>query len=113
MEGLRGFAVFLVFLVHYATLFKPWMFEKTAIYAFATGLQIAGSGGVDLFFVMSGYLIYGSLIERKQRFGRFMWRRLERIYPTFVVVFAIYVFLSFVFRSENKIPSKMSEGLIY
>ena len=113
MEGLRGFAVFLVFLVHYVTLVDPWLSEKAAIHVFARSLLTIGHTGVDLFFVLSGYLIYGSLISRDQRFVRFMSRRIQRIYPAFIVVFGIYIVMSFAFPSESKIPPGAVEGLIY
>ena len=113
MEGLRGFAVFLVFLVHYVTMVKPWIAGQAALLTFSDAVHTIGNTGVDLFFVLSGYLIYGSLISRTKPFIRFMSRRVERIYPTFAVVFAIYLALSFVFPAENKIPSPMSAGLIY
>lgn len=113
MEGLRGFAVFLVFLVHYVTMVKPWITGHAALLTFSGAVHTMGNTGVDLFFVLSGYLIYGSLISRPKPFIRFMSRRVERIYPTFVVVFAIYVVLSFVFPAENRIPSPISAGLIY
>jgi len=113
MEGLRGLAVFLVFLVHYVTLVSPWLSEKAAIHVFARSLRTIGNTGVDLFFVLSGYLIYGSLISRDQRFVRFMSRRIQRIYPAFIVVFVIYVAMSLAFSSENKIPPGAVEGLIY
>ena len=113
MEGLRGFAVFLVFLVHYVTLVTPWTESQIALMKFATALHTMGNTGVDLFFVLSGYLIYGSLIAKPQAFGRFMARRVKRIYPTFIVVFATYVGLSFLFPMENKIPLSIFLGLIY
>lgn len=113
MEGLRGFAVFLVFLVHYVTLIKPWIAGEPTILALSTALHTIGNTGVDLFFVLSGYLIYGSLISRPQQFVRFMSRRVKRIYPTFVVVFVAYVILSFTFPAENKIPPSTFKGLIY
>ncbi|TCS38557.1 peptidoglycan/LPS O-acetylase OafA/YrhL [Paucimonas lemoignei] len=113
MEGLRGFAVFLVFLVHYVTLIEPWLPEQASIRAFAGSLHAIGNTGVDLFFVLSGYLIYGSLITRNQQFGRFIHRRIQRIYPAFIVVFVIYVLLSFAFPSESKIPSDATEGFVY
>ena len=112
MEGLRGFAVVLVFLVHYVTLVKPWVSDRSTL-AFATAIHTIGNTGVDLFFVLSGYLIYGSLINRPQSFFKFMWRRVVRIYPTFAVVFAIYVGLSFIFPAENKIPASFWQGLAY
>jgi peptidoglycan/LPS O-acetylase OafA/YrhL len=104
MEGLRGLAVFLVFLVHYFALGSPWISERSPTYAAAAALRTIGYSGVDLFFVLSGFLIYGSLIARDQPFLSFMKRRMQRIYPAFLVVFAIYCVLSFVFPAESKLP---------
>src|SRR5438132_6576329 len=54
--------------------------------------------GVDLFFVLSGYLIGGQLLAplaRNQRIklGRFFSRRALRILPAYLVILAIYIFL--------------------
>lgn len=97
MEGLRGFAVALVFLVHYVS-------ETRATGALAEAVTAIGNAGVDLFFVLSGYLIWGNLIARPQAFGRFMERRLRRLYPVFAVVFAIYLAASLAMPSASKIP---------
>lgn len=105
MEGIRGFAVFLVFIVHYATLVEPWIATHVHAMNIKQTLHAVGNSGVDLFFVLSGYLIYGSLITRKQAFLPFMWRRIKRIYPAFIVVFAIYLALSILFPAESKIPN--------
>lgn len=113
MEGLRGFAVFLVFLVHYVTLVKPWIAHAPRLEAVSIGIHALGNSGVDLFFVLSGFLIYGSLIRRPQSFIAFMRRRIHRIYPTFTTVFLIYIALSFVFKGENKIPASVGAGAIY
>lgn len=113
MEGLRGFAVFLVFLVHFVTLVKPWVIGNPIILEFSSKLHSIGNAGVDLFFVLSGYLIYGSLIVRNQPFISFMMRRVQRIYPAFIAVFLAYIFLSCAFPAENKIPSDAIGGAIY
>lgn len=113
MEGLRGFAVFLVFLVHYAAGVQPLIVGQSALLVTANALRSVGFTGVDLFFVLSGYLIYGSLISRPQQLMRFISRRVVRIYPAFIVVFAIYVVMSFVFPAENKIPQSLIGGSIY
>ena len=105
MEGLRGYAVFLVFLVHYVTFVSAWIEAAAPVGIVAEAIQVIGNTGVDLFFVLSGYLIYGSLIVSPRPFGRFMARRVQRIYPAFIVVFMIYLVLSLVFLSEDKIPS--------
>ncbi len=113
MEGMRGFAVLLVFFVHYESLVQPWIAGDAGLLAFAAALHRIGNTGVDLFFVLSGYLIYGSLLSRWQPFPSFMARRVERIYPAFTAVFLIYIALSFAFPAENKIPAPVIDGAIY
>ncbi len=54
--------------------------------------------GVDLFFVLSGYLIGGQLLaplarEQPINLGRFFARRALRIMPAYFAVLAIYIFL--------------------
>ena len=63
-------------------------------------LEGMGHAGVDLFFVLSGYLIYGSVVTRYQPFLPFIGRRLQRIYPAFAATFAMYVVLSLLFPFE-------------
>jgi len=104
MDGLRGFAVLLVFLVHYESLLEPWIAGDASVFALAKSLQAIGNCGVDLFFLLSGYLIYSSLLTGQHSFPKFFVRRLQRIYPAFTAVFAMYVALSFLLPSENKIP---------
>jgi len=113
MEGLRGFAVFLVFLVHYVTLIEPWITTQSSLHTLVGILHSIGNAGVDLFFILSGYLIYGSLISRPQGFFRFMARRVQRIYPAFIAVFLIYVVLSWVFPEHSKIPASIADGALY
>ena len=113
MEGLRGFAVFLIFLVHYVSLVKPWIIHAPNLGLFSEALRTMGNIGVDLFFVLSGYLIYQSLIGRPKKFRDFISRRIERIYPVFIVVFILYLILSFVFPFERKIPFGLYDAIIY
>jgi exopolysaccharide production protein ExoZ len=112
MEGVRGFAVFLVFLVHYVSLAEPWVNQASLTYSVLTQLHNIGNIGVDLFFVLSGYLIYGMLIRKKQSFPRYIFRRARRIYPVFTIVFLIYICLSILFPERSKIPSG-EEGVFY
>ena len=113
MEGLRGFAVFLVFVVHYVSTLDPWIRPGSVLRTIADALHDIGVTGVDLFFVLSGFLIYGSLLARAQRFLPFMARRCQRIYPAFLVVFAIYVALSFLLPGESRIPASPGAAAAY
>jgi len=103
MEGLRGLAVLLVFFVHFHALFGETLARESWSHQVLEFLGTIGNAGVDLFFVMSGFLIYGALIRRETPFWSFMRRRVERIYPTFLAVFAIYLALSIAFPTQNKI----------
>jgi exopolysaccharide production protein ExoZ len=113
MEGLRGLAVFLVFFVHFGSQVAVYLPAHSATARVGDALATMGNAGVDLFFVLSGYLIYGKLISRPQPFLTFARRRLERIYPTFVAVFALYLLFSFLRPSEDKIPDSFLHGAGY
>jgi len=100
MEGLRGLAVLLVFVHHYLTqalLLAP----PGAQTPISAALKSYGNVGVELFFVLSGYLIYGMVIGKKTPFLTFMRRRAERIYPTFLVMFALSLALQW-----SKVPAE-------
>ena len=102
MEGLRGLAVLLVFFVHFHALFGSYLSSRLVFRA-SEFLGTVGNSGVDLFFVMSGYLIYGALIRRETGYFKFTSRRVRRIYPVFLAVFALYLALSALFPQEDKI----------
>ena len=113
MEGLRGLAVLLVFLVHYVSLSAPWRGGGALLAGVASSLHTVGNAGVDLFFVLSGYLIYGSLLARPQQLRQFLRRRVQRIYPVYSFVFALYLLLSWALPSQNRIPAPWPEALRY
>jgi peptidoglycan/LPS O-acetylase OafA/YrhL len=88
LDLLRAIAIVLV-VVYHAGLFG---------FVLPYDVQRFGWIGVDLFFVLSGYLIGGQLLAALARgkppqVGQFYWRRALRILPAFLVVVAIYFFL--------------------
>jgi len=112
MEGIRGFAVFLVFLIHFSLLIKPSLVVDSFAFQIATYFSIVGNFGVDLFFVLSGYLIYGNLISKPRPFLSYISRRIQRIYPTFIVVLAAYIGLSIIFPLQSKLPVSLWSSII-
>jgi peptidoglycan/LPS O-acetylase OafA/YrhL len=85
LDGLRGLAILLVVFAHAASGVYPHG------RGFAPGLgSLGGMVGVQLFFVLSGLLITRQLVERPG-LGRFYRRRVQRLYPTLVLVVAVAV----------------------
>jgi len=82
LDGLRGLAVVLVLLVHFVGNTQPWTaFDRLLVKASNYGLY-----GVDLFFVLSGYLITGILHDSKgssHALRNFYMRRVLRIFPLY------------------------------
>lgn len=100
MEGLRGYAVVLVFLVHfvdhYVRRYGGPDFEHASILdAPGIGRALAhylwaSHYGVDLFFLLSGFLIFRLIARPEFRYARFLWHRLARLYPAFAVWLLVY-----------------------
>ena len=104
MEGLRGVAVLLVFFVHYSQLFGTALPNSSWTRSILFSAEQIGHSGVDLFFLLSGYLIYSVLASGKSTLWQFLVRRAQRIYPTFLVVFVIYAAIEFT-QPDSKLPS--------
>jgi peptidoglycan/LPS O-acetylase OafA/YrhL len=112
IEGLRGLAVLLVFGVHFHALFSHYVAPSSLTYHLtALGWNI-GHSGVDIFFALSGALIYEIVLRRQPRYGNFLTRRAQRIYPTFLAVFAIYVVLAF-FDPAGHLPDGRVRATVY
>lgn len=103
MDGLRGVAAALVFVVHYCSLVQPWV-AGSGTGALADAAGQLGNAGVELFFTLSGYLIYGSLMRGAWSLGPYLLRRAQRLYPAFLAVLLVYVVLSAAVPGQSRIP---------
>ncbi len=88
IEGLRGLAIFLVLLHNIDA------FPDEGLFRAPSAVSYAGWVGVQLFFVISGYLITGGLLDTRSAsnyFSGFLMRRVLRILPLYL--FALVLFL--------------------
>lgn len=93
LDGVRGIAILLVLVHHFSTLGRPWTIPLDGVVA---KLQQAMWSGVDLFFVLSGFLITGILYDAKgsgNYFRAFYARRVLRIFPLYYAFLAAIVLL--------------------
>jgi peptidoglycan/LPS O-acetylase OafA/YrhL len=103
IEGLRGFAVMLVVIFHAGLLSNA-------------SIQLRGGFiGVDLFFVISGFLITGLLIRERERtgrisFSRFYARRVRRILPAAAAVLLVTIPVSYGLVTLIDRPAVMEDA---
>ena len=99
IDGVRGLAVLMVMIHHDFV-----MIVQTHAQKIAFNILSAGWIGVELFFVLSGYLITGILLDSKGQphyFRNFYARRVLRIFPLFYLL----MIFSFIVLPHLPLPS--------
>lgn len=103
IDGLRAIAVISVIIYH---LNENWL--------------SGGFLGVDIFFVISGFLITGIIITEIQQnsfsFKQFYTRRIKRIYPAFITVMALVSFIAsaiFIYNDFNQLRKTIELAIAF
>lgn len=103
IDGLRAIAVISVIIYH---LNENWL--------------SGGFLGVDIFFVISGFLITGIIITEIQQnsfsFKQFYTRRIKRIYPAFITVMALVSLIAsaiFIYNDFNKLRKTIELAIAF
>ncbi len=105
LDGLRLLAILPV-IAHHATP-RP-----------LSGIGGKGAVGVDLFFVLSGFLITTLLLRERRvrggvRLGRFFVRRALRIFPLYYAVLGLYVGVAFLQPADSPERTHFLSHLVY
>src|SRR5215469_9274502 len=88
LDGLRALAITAVMLFHFSPHHNHFKL---------------GWAGVDLFFVISGFLITGILLDLRtdpSPYRTFYWRRVLRIFPPYYAVLAAVAVIAFFIHHE-------------
>ncbi|TGL65800.1 acyltransferase family protein [Leptospira sarikeiensis] len=111
LNGLRAFSIFLVILFHMGIIFKS---DDPRIIWFLQNLRT----GVDLFFMLSGFLIYGGLLNEYKRTSKldlksFYLKRTLRIMPAYYFCILInYIQAKSAYKLLDKIPTPTQAEIV-
>ncbi len=99
LDGIRGIAILTVLVFHFAEL--PQAIQNSLSPASRALFQALRVGwlGVDIFFVLSGFLITAILLRSRNQSGyyrRFYWRRSLRILPVYYGTLTVLALLFWV-----------------
>jgi peptidoglycan/LPS O-acetylase OafA/YrhL len=97
LDGIRGIAISSVFLFHAA----PFIQDRVGPFY---PIFLQGWAGVDLFFVLSGFLITSVLLRTKYAAGyfrNFYARRVLRIFPIYYIFLAVVALMFMSFPSQR------------
>jgi exopolysaccharide production protein ExoZ len=97
MQMLRGLACILVILLH-----VTGTFYETYHYYFLGNIFKFGGSGVDIFFVLSGFIITYSnkqYIGKAAGIGKFLQKRIIRIFPIYWIIISFFLALQLLLPS--------------
>ncbi|MBL8014275.1 MAG: acyltransferase [Candidatus Omnitrophica bacterium] len=114
LDGLRAASIFLVLLHHIGMIFQYWPFAggPAVLSSLSFQVMLLGFAGVDMFFVISGFLIAGLLLEDLSgplRIKRFYVRRAFKILPQYWTVVLVGTYLSFfVYEQRSSVATYLN-----
>jgi peptidoglycan/LPS O-acetylase OafA/YrhL len=110
LTGIRGVAAWMVVLYH-VRLSLTDLLPGWSIAAMAKGYL-----AVDLFFMLSGFVLWYNYADKLRRegipgAGRFLWRRVARVWPLHLFVLAVFVLFAtaLVFNGRSSADYPFSE----
>jgi exopolysaccharide production protein ExoZ len=115
IQVLRGFAALSVLFYHAGFMIEPvvngWGFLRNFVFS--------GHAGVDIFFVISGYIIAESTknIHGSANWGQFIQRRILRVIPPYYLVtfalFAVSIVLPAVLKNTHPSFADLLKSLLF
>jgi peptidoglycan/LPS O-acetylase OafA/YrhL len=113
MEGLRGYAALLIYILHLTGQFlnlrfeinldelKPHDYELDKPWLILADWLHSSHYGVDIFFALSGYLIAGIVSRDGFKYAPYIFNRFLRVYPVLITSTFIYVAYQILLHDSN------------
>lgn len=107
LDGVRAIAVLLVMLFHFTAGAAPMLAPFGYGWQAFGGIAKLGWVGVDIFFVLSGYLIAKVLETRPvgslSAYASFIGRRFRRLAPPYIFCLVVFSIVAWAFVPESKV----------
>lgn len=107
LDGIRAIAVIAVMLRHYTSPFTPLLNDAGWGWKAYAAIANLGWVGVDIFFVLSGYLIAKMLlnnpIQSLDGYLKFVNRRVWRLIPAYVACLLVFSLIAMMFTPNSKV----------
>jgi peptidoglycan/LPS O-acetylase OafA/YrhL len=107
LDGLRGIAILLVLIYHFVIIPGGLSVGNATLPAYLIALGKLTWSGVDLFFVLSGFLIGGILLDARNSpsyFKTFYLRRAHRIVPIYLVM-CLLLWAGIALQIGSRVPA--------
>lgn len=89
LEGLRGLMSLWVVVSHAVTIAALPVYKASGV-----GLLLANGGfAVDVFIILSGFVIALLITERREQFSTYLCRRAFRLFPAYLVAFVLSILI--------------------
>lgn len=120
LDRLRAFAVIMTVVIHYARIFFPWDIAREYQHGSSIINILKNSWtGVDLFFVISGFIISKTIVQQIDNcknselrlahyIKNFYIRRIYRIYPVAWLVFFMVLLSTFLFNKSGSFGTSVN-----
>ena len=100
LDGLRAVSVLAILMFHLRPDWLP-----------------GGFLGVDVFFIISGFLITSLILDEVQKhgridFSRFYIRRIKRLFPSFILVILLTIMSAYIFFDQQKFISVVKTAMV-
>lgn len=117
IQILRAFAAIIVVLFHTYLAVISYGFEHQYLKLLTANIEHWGAFGVDIFFVISGYLMFMINNKKSRTPYEFLVNRITRIVPIYwfltILLFIVFQFAPSVFREMGYSPLKLVSSLFF
>lgn len=107
LDGLRAISMMLVVVFHFTSYFSSRLANLGGAWAGAVRFASTGWIGVDVFFVISGFLITTTLLKRPVRsvasYSAFLRRRAIRLLPAYITGLLVFTFVALLIDPHSKV----------